>query len=132
TVEIVRGYDTNPGHVTGGSGSGFTAVEPTLKILSDWSRHEVGLDLRGSYSEYDKQSSLNRPLFEAKSHSRWDVSRETIINTESRYFLSTDYQGSPKLPVVFAKLPIFENFGSAASVTQRFNRLELMAKASTE
>jgi len=132
SVDIVRGYDTNPGHVPGGPGSGFTAIEPTVKILSDWSRHEYGLDLRGSYSDYDKQSSLNRPLFEAKSHSRIDVSRETIINTESRYFLSTDYPGSPNLPVGFAKLPIFESFGSAASLTQRFNRLEVMAKASTE
>jgi len=132
SVDIVRGYDTNPGHTAGGAGSGFTSVEPTVKILSDWSRHEYGLDLRGSYSDYDKQSSLNRPLFEAKSHSRIDVSRETIINTESKYFLSTDYPGSPNLPVGFAKLPVFENFGTAASLTQRFNRLEVMAKASTE
>jgi hypothetical protein len=100
-----------------------------LKIRSDWSRHETGLDLRGSYAEYDKQSSLNRPLLEAKGYSRIDVSRETIINTEARYFLSTDYPGSPNLPIGFAKLPIFENFGSTASVTQRFNRLEVMTAA---
>ena len=31
-------------------GSGFTTVEPALKMQSDWSRHEFGLDLRGSYS----------------------------------------------------------------------------------
>jgi hypothetical protein len=132
SIDIVRGYDTNPGHVAGGKGSGFTSVEPALKMRSDWSRHEAGLDLRGSYSEYDKDSSLNRPLLEAKGYSRIDVSRETIINTEGRYFLSTDYPGSPNLPVGFAKLPIFENFGTAASLTQRFNRLEVMAKAAVE
>jgi hypothetical protein len=131
-VEISRGYDTNPSHVTGGVPSAFTVVEPTLKIQSNWSRHEVGLDLRGSYSEFDKLSSLNRPLLDVKAHSRYDVSRDTTINTETRYFLSTDYPGSPNLPVGFAKLPIFETYGSTVGVTQRFNRLELMAKASVD
>ena len=96
SVDIVRGYDTNPGHVPGGPGSGFTAIEPTVKILSDWSRHEYGLDLRGSYSDYDKQSSLNRPLFDAKSHSRIDVSRETIINTESTVLSLHRLSGQPQ------------------------------------
>jgi hypothetical protein len=132
TIDIVRGYDTNPAHFSGGTASGFTLIEPSLKVRSDWSRHEAGLDLRGGYAEFDKQSSLNRPLFEAKGYSRIDLSRDTIINTEGRYFLSTDYPGSPNLPIGFAKLPIFENFGGAASATQRFNRLELMAKASIE
>jgi hypothetical protein len=131
-VEINRGYDTNPSHVPGGAPSAFTLVEPTLKVLSNWSRHETGLDLRGSFSEYDKQSSLNRPLLDVKTHSRIDVSHDTIINTESRYYLSTDYPGSPNLPVGFAKLPIFETYGTTAAVTQRFNRLELTAKASTD
>jgi hypothetical protein len=131
-VDIIRGYDTNPSHVSSGTGSGFTTIEPSLKIQSDWSRHEAGLDLRGGYAEFDKQSSLNRPLLEAKGHSRIDVSRDTIITAESKYFLSTDYPGSPNLPVGFAKLPIFENFGTAASAAQRFNRLELTAKASIE
>jgi hypothetical protein len=107
-------------------------VEPTLKILSDWSAHEYGLDLRGSFSEYDKLPSLNRPLLDIKSRSRIDVSRDTIINTESRFYLSTDYPGSPNLPIGFAKLPIFTSYGSTVGLTQRFNRFELSARASTD
>ncbi len=115
SIEVTRGYDSNPSHVPNGAASGFTVVEPTLKVQSDWSRHEYGLDLRGSYSEYDKLPSLNRPLLDIKSRSRIDVSRDTIINTESRYFLSTDYPGSPNLPVGFAKLPIFDDLRHHAS-----------------
>ncbi len=132
SIEVTRGYDTNPSHVPNGQPSPFTTVEPALKLQSEWSRHEYGLDLRGSYSTYDDNSTLNRPLLDAKSHSRIDVTRDTTINTESRLFLSTDYPGSPNLPVGFAKLPIFVTYGGTVGLTQRFNRLELSARASAD
>jgi hypothetical protein len=132
SIEVTRGYDTNPSHIPDGKPSGYTLFEPALKVQSQWSRHEVGLDLRGSYSEYDKDSSLNRPMIDAKSHSRIDVSHDTAINGETRFLLSTDYPGSPNLPVGFAKLPIFMSYGHTIGLTHRFNRLEVSAKATTD
>ena len=131
-LEVTRGYDNNPSHVPNGPSSGYTVVEPTLKMQSQWSQHEFGLDLRGSYSDYDKLSSMNRPLLDTKAHTRIDVSRDTAINAEARLFLSTDYPGSPNLPVGFAKLPVFTSYGVTTGLTQRFNRLELTAKASVD
>jgi hypothetical protein len=131
-LEVTRGYDTNPSHSSNSPASGFTVVEPTLKVQSLWSRHEFGLDLRGSYSETDKLSSLSRPLVDTKAHTRIDVSRDTAINAEARLFLSTDYPGSPNLPVGFAKLPVFTTYGTTVGLTQRFNRLELTAKATVD
>ena len=131
-LEVTRGYDNNPSHVPNGPSSGYTVVEPMLKMQSQWSRHEFGLDLRGSYSDYDKLSSMNRPLVDAKAHARIDVSRDTAINTEARLFLSTDYPGSPNLPVGFAKLPVFTSYGLTTGLTQRFNRLELTGKVSVD
>jgi hypothetical protein len=132
SVEVTRGYDTNPSHSSNGKPSAYTLIEPGLKVQSQWSRHEFGLDLRGSYSDYDKNSSLNRPLIDAKTHSRIDLSHDTWINGESRFLLSTDYPGSPNLPADFAKLPIFTSYGSTTGLTHRFNRLELSGKASTD
>jgi hypothetical protein len=131
-VEVTRGYDTNPSHVPNGAPSGYTVVAPALKMQSQWARHEVGLDLRGAYSDYDKLSSLNRPTVDAKANSRIDVSRDTAINTEARFILSTEYPGSPNLPVGFAKLPAFTTYGLTTGLTQHFNRLELTAKASVD
>jgi hypothetical protein len=132
SIELSRGYDTNPSHVPSGRASGFSVVEPALKMQSEWSRHEYGLDLRGSYSDVDNQPSLNRPLLDAKSRLRLDVSRDTAVNIENRVYLSTDYPGSPNLPVSFAKLPVFTTYGSTLGLTQRFNHLELTAKASAD
>jgi hypothetical protein len=132
SVELTRGYDSNPSHSPDGKPSPYTLVEPALKAQSQWSRHEFGLDLRGSYSAYDEDSSLNRPMVDAKTHSRIDISHDTKINGESRFLLSTDYPGSPNLPVGFAKLPIFTSYGSTIGFSHRFNRLELSVKASTD
>ena len=94
-------------------------MEPALKLQSDWARHEFRADLRGSYSNYDSQSSLNAPLVDAKTFTRLDVTRDTKINLESRLFLSTDYPGSPNLPADIAKLPIYTTYGNTLGLTQR-------------
>ena len=51
SIEVTRGYDSNPTHVPNGKPSGFTMVEPALKVQSDWARHEFRAELRGSYSQ---------------------------------------------------------------------------------
>ena len=63
-----------------------------------------------------------------RAFTRIDVTRDTKINTESRLFLSTDYPGSPNLPVDIAKLPIYTSYGNTLGLTQRFNHLELIGQ----
>jgi hypothetical protein len=129
SIDVTRGYDTNPERTSTGQPSGYTVVEPALKVRSQWSAHEAGADIRGTYSWFDKQSSLDRPMLDAKAFTRFDVSRDTIFNVEGRYFLSTDYPGSPNVPADVAKLPIFHTYGTTLGLTQRFNHFEIAAKA---
>jgi hypothetical protein len=68
-------------------------------------------------------------MLDAKSYTRFDLSRDTKLNFESRFLLSTDYPGSPNLPAGIAKLPVFMTYGKTAGITQSFNRLEVTAKA---
>jgi len=131
-IEVSRGVDSNPAHLPGRGGSAFTFLDSTLSARSQWSRHEAGLDLRGSYSDYDSAPASNRPLVDAKAYTRIDVTRNTNLNIEGRYLLSTDYPGSPNLPADIAKLPIFNTFGGSVGLTQRFNRFELSAKATVD
>ena len=132
SLDVTRGHDSNPTHQPNGKGSAFTTVEPALKLQSDWARHEFRVDLRGAFSNYDSQSQLNAPLADAKSFARFDVTRDTKINLDSRFFLSTDYPGSPNLPADIAKLPIYTSYGNTLGLTQSFNHLDLTAKASVD
>ena len=129
SIDVTRGYDTNPGHSSTGKGSGYTVIEPALKVRSAWAVHEFGADVRGTYSKFDSLQSLDRPMAEAKTYLRFDASRDTAINLEGRYLLSTDYPGSPNVPADVVKLPMFTTYGTSLGLTQRFNHFEVLAKA---
>jgi hypothetical protein len=130
SIDVTRGYNSNPSHSPNGKPPAFTLVEPALKVQSEWARHEFRAELRGGLSRYDEDPSLNSPLTDAKTFTRIDVTRDTKINSESRFYLSTDYPGSPNLPADIAKLPIYMSYGNTLGLTQDFNHLQLSAKAS--
>lgn len=134
-IELTGGYDTNPGQTSPAQGSKVFIVAPELKAQSDWSRHELRADLRGTYTDYpdlDAQPSLNRPYFNGKVNGRIDVTRQTRIDTEGRLVVSTDNPSSPNLPAGLAKLPLFANPGATVGVAHQFNRLELGASGTVD
>jgi hypothetical protein len=132
SIEITRGHDSNPARTPTGKASDFTVIAPELQVRSLWSAHEWGAILRGSYSAYDQAPSSDRPLVDARTFARIDVWRDTRVDLEGRFFLSTEHPGSPNLQADLAKLPVFMTVGSTAGFTRRFNHLELMARASMD
>jgi hypothetical protein len=132
-IEVMGGYDTNPSRVTaGGRGSSVLIVAPELQVRSDWSRHELKADLRGSYTAYGSAPSENRPFLDTKVTGRVDVTRQTSIDLEGRHLVSTDKPGSPDIPAGLSRLPVYDTVGATAGVTHRFNRFELALKGSID
>ena len=133
-IELIGGHDSNPGRTQGGTPSWLYSIAPELKAQSNWSRHELKADLRGSYDAYspDQTPSLNRPYFNGKVDGRIDVSHDTRINLTARDIVSTDNPGSPNLQAGLAKLPLFTTFGGSVGVGQRFNRLEVEVKGDVD
>ena len=133
-IELIGGYDTNPARVSGGSGAWLYTVAPELQMRSNWSRHELKADLRGSYTGYspDQTPTLSRPNFNGKVDGRIDVTRDTRIDLGTRLLVATDNPGSPNLQAGLAKLPVFITFGGSAGVTHQFNRFELGVKGDVE
>src|SRR6185437_932476 len=133
-VELNAGYDTNPGRAANATGAALYRVAPELKAQSNWSRHELKADLRGSYNWYspDQTPTLNRPFFNGKVDGRIDVTHDTRIDLNTRLLVSTDSPNSPNLQAGLAKLPVFARFGADAGMGQRFNRLDLSLKGDVE
>ena len=65
-IEVMGGYDTNATRTTRARGSSVLIVAPELQARSDWSRHELRADLRGSYTAYGETPSENRPFVDAR------------------------------------------------------------------
>ena len=133
-VELIGGYDTNPAHVPGGQHATLYTLAPELKVQSDWSRHELKADLRGSYTGYnpDFTPTLSRPNVNGTVDGRIDVTRDTRIDLGGRVLVSTDNPGSPNLQAGLAKLPVFTTAGGTVGIGQRFSRFDLSLKGDFE
>ena len=131
-IETSVGYDTNPKRVEDGPGSSFLKVAPELYARSNWLRHEVVVDMRGSQIWYKETPDQNRPDFDGRFAGRIDVTDFTRGLVEVRYRIATDNPGSPNLQAGLAELPIFTTIGGSVGVAQRFNRFEIAAKASAD
>ena len=133
-VEFIGGYDSDPSRVQGGKGAWFYSIAPELRAQSDWSRHELKADLRGSYTGFtpDETPSLSRPYLNGKVDGRIDVTHQTRIDAGARILVSTDNPGSPNLQAGLSKLPIFTTAGGTLGVGQRFNRFDVSIKGDIE
>jgi hypothetical protein len=133
-VELYGGYDSNPARLSGGRGAAVVTAAPELRVQSDWARHELKADLRGSYTWYnpDETPTLSRPYFNGKVDGRIDVNHNSRIDVGTRALVSTDNPNSPNLPAGLSTLPVFATFGGYAGYAHRFNRLELGIKGDVE
>jgi len=127
-VEMIGGYDSNPARSATGKASWYAVLAPELLVNSNWSRHELSANLRGSYTDYENASELNRPSLDAKVNGRIDVTPLTRVDLEGRAVVGTDNPGSPNIQAGLARLPIYTTVGGSAGLGQRFNRVEVTLK----
>ena len=96
-VELRGGYDTNPGRTVVPKGSPLYVVAPEFLAVSDWERHALVADLRGSFTGYTntfpprstawclrRRSMLDRPDFTGHVDGRLDVSRDIRLTGAER------------------------------------------------
>jgi hypothetical protein len=132
-VETGLGFDSNPNRQSVGvTASPFVQTEGGVGITSLWSQHSLTADLRGGYTDYFRLPIANHPDASAVVDGRIDVTRDTKIDLEGRFALSTQTPGSPQLAVPGATFivnrPSIVSYGTTAGVSQTFNRLTLGLK----
>jgi hypothetical protein len=139
-VELSGGYDTNPGRTFAPKASPFYVVAPEFLAVSDWDRHALVADLRGSFTGYGDNfpppangtissapTNLDRPDFTGHIDGRLDVTRDTRLSSQLRLRVSTDNPGSPNVQAGLARYPIYSTLGSTVGIDQSFNRLQVSA-----
>ena len=92
-LELSAGYDTNPRRTAVPGGSPFYVVAPEFLAVSDWERHALVADLRGSFTGYGNTFppptdgtissapvNVDRPDFTGHVDGRLDVTSDTRIS----------------------------------------------------
>jgi hypothetical protein len=138
-LELSAGYDTNPGRTAAPRGSPFYVVAPEFLAVSDWERHALVADLRGSFTGYGNTFpstdgtvssapvNVDRPDFTGHVDGRLDVTSDTRLLAQTRLRVATDNPGSPNIQAGLAKYPVYASFGGTFGVDQNFNRLQISA-----
>lgn len=124
-LDLSAGYDSNALRTPGGPGSKFYVVAPQFNARSNWSRHELTADLRGSYTEFSDVPANNRPEAYGTLRGRIDVTALTRVEIEGRAALTTENPGSPDAVSGVVRPPSVYSFGTTAGIVQRFNRFEV-------
>lgn len=144
-VELSAGYDTNPRRTVDPKGSPFYLIAPEFLAVSDWERHAVVADLRGSFTGYGNTFPpptdgtispapviVDRPDFTGHVDGRLDVSRDTRLLMQTRLRLATDNPGSPNIQAGLQRYPVYATFGGTFGFDQNFNRLQISGGATVD
>jgi hypothetical protein len=143
-VELSGGYNTNPGRTDIPRGSPFYVVAPEFLAVSDWERHALIADLRGSFTGYGNTfppvngvvssapTNVDQPNFNGHVDGRLDVTHDTHVLAQTRLLVSTDNPGSPNVQAGLAKYPVYASFGGTFGLDQNFNRLQLSGGATVD
>ncbi len=139
-LELRGGYETNPGRLPHEIGAPSWVVAPEFLAVSDWERHALVADLRGSFTGYGNSmppivdgavspspTNVNRPDFTGHIDGRIDVTQDTHITSEVRLRVATDNPGSPNIQTGLASYPIYTTLGGTFGIDQNFNRLQVSA-----
>jgi hypothetical protein len=143
-VELRGGYDTNPGRIAVPKGSPLYVIAPEFLAVSDWERHALVADLRGSFTGYTNTfppvdgvassapTNVDRPDFTGHVDGRLDVTHDTRLLAQTRLRVATDNPGSPNVQVGLARYPVYATFGGTFGLDQNFNRLQLSGGATVD
>jgi hypothetical protein len=131
-LEVSTGFDSNPARVPNGRASPFVVVAPELLVRSQFERHQLDADLRGSYTDTTEFQAFSHPNVDAKVKGRYDVTNTTALNGEARYVLDADDPGTPRIANRFAKLPLVSTAGGTAGVTQDVGRVQVSVKGAVD
>jgi hypothetical protein len=113
--------------------------------VSDWERHALVADLRGSFTGYGGSlpltldgavnpapTNVDRPDFTGHVDGRLDISSDTDVTAQARLRVATDNPGSPNIQAGLARYPVFATLGGTFGFDQRVNRLQISAGAAVE
>ena len=141
-VEFMGGYDTNPGRTFVPRGSPFYVVAPELLVVSDWERHALVADLRGSYhrlhqhfpagerrgvvgADRRQPAGFRSAMSTAASTSRNDTQsarrRPGCASPPTIPAARTSRRASPNIRST-------PTFGGTFGIDQNFNRLQVSAR----
>jgi hypothetical protein len=144
-VELSGDYDTNPGRIFEPRGLPFWVIAPEFVAVSNWERHALVADMRGTFTGYGGSlpqtidgtidpapTNVDRPDFTGHVDGRFDISKDTDVTAQVRLRIATDNPGSPNIQAGLATYPLYTTVGGTIGFDQHLNRLQFSGGATAD
>ena len=124
---VSAGYSDNVGFDEDDEESDVvTLIEPSIEFESQWSRHQVALELGSEIAIHADESDEDFEDFFALGDGRIDVSRQTNIETNGQIRFTHEGRDDPEDAGNDELTDLYE-FGGGAALNHQFNRLGITA-----
>jgi hypothetical protein len=125
-IEVDGGYDSNANRSgVAKKGSAFHRTEGEIAAISEWSRHQLDINLRGAYTGYTALDNANRPEGDARITLRLDATRDLNLESQLTARIDTERPNAVNLPGGTNGRTPFYALGGMVGGTQNFGRLSI-------
>ncbi len=119
------GWTDNAEQAKGGSSDGFYSVDTALGVTSDWDRHELGLELRGSLRAFLSEPDNNQPVITAGGNLRLDMGELTTAELGGVYAFSREERSSAENGAVTGRTNSVQEMGGRFSFSRQVALVQL-------
>jgi hypothetical protein len=131
-IEASVGGSTNVQSSAGGTASSALRLAPELIGQSDWDRHQLGIELRGSFTDYPANPSLYRPTVSATVTGRIDFSDDTRLALKTSYGLDKLPSTSALAAAGTTQAGLQETATASAALTRDVGRFALTLRGEVD
>jgi len=124
SLEQTIGYSSNVSQNVDGAGGGFSQTDAALNLISNWSRHELAINLNGSYRRPFDGDEVDQPLFNANTAFRFDLTDGFTLTTAGFYTAQTQEFTSTILAPGAVDTPLTQNYGGSVELQRTDRKLQ--------
>ncbi|MCC2113675.1 MAG: outer membrane beta-barrel protein, partial [Hyphomicrobiales bacterium] len=129
-VEVRGGYTDNVTGTPGGVSGTYSEVKPELIARSNWSRHQLEINLSGTLRRYHSGLDATEPSFSGAVNGRIDLSEETTVDIGLGYDLTEEARSDPDVGATVSDPPLVHDYSGTVAINRNLGVVSLQAGAS--
>jgi hypothetical protein len=120
-------YDDNARARAARNGDFAASLEPSVRVLSEWPRHQLGFAATALLTRFAKLESENAETFAVHGQGRYDVGDELKVFGQVGYRRDVERRSAPGALRNSLRPTTYNTASASAQVTWQGNRLRLVA-----
>ncbi|KZL20749.1 hypothetical protein PsAD2_01237 [Pseudovibrio axinellae] len=125
SLDAGLGWTDNAEQVRGGTPDGFYGLDAAVAVISDWDRHALGVELRGSLRAFFDEPDNNQPVVTGLANLRLDLGGSTRADFEGGYSFSREQRASAENEVASGPTNSVQEIEGSFSLSRQVSVVQL-------